>query len=188
MSQERLLAALEQGARLCLAPLSAMGGGPWEASDSLAGEAAARRLQALVEEPTLEDCHGVWLTARSAAFLAFFPRRCALWLTERFTRGHAERIDALVTRDLQGVAEIANIVVNAFIVPLAEALDQDLVLSGPETMLERRHELLARALARRPGLEDLGPAGFVRLTNGGRQEFFLAVFLASDAAERLSRP
>ena len=150
--RSRLLAPLEEGARRCLEQLEKISGEAWKADSLFLEEASGDRLEALLGA-SMEECHGDWFTMPGAAFLLLFPRNPGQRLINRFTRDHAEPIDTLTKRDSKVLAEIANILVNAFVTPLAQALDEELIVSSPQSLLDTQRELALAVIKKlsRPG-------------------------------------
>lgn len=174
---------LADGASRCSDPLKKISQSDWSIEEISTDAEAAGALERMMDE-SVDAAYGSWFTVPGAAFLIVIPRACGLRLTDRFTKEHAEIVDTLERREIVALAEIANILVNAFVTSLAQALDEDLIVSAPTPMLESSRDLLASTLGRRP---EPGIAGLVRLSSAALSASLSIVALLEPAtAQRLT--
>jgi hypothetical protein len=186
-SEEELRRVLENGAKHCAGQLEKISGAAWDSAQFSTGETADGALDRMLDSSS-GDRYGNLFSVPGGAFLIIIPCACGMRLTNRFTGGHAERIDTIEKRESVALAEIASITVNAFVTALAEALDEALLVSAPTSMVDCARDLLVRSIKKHLRPERLEVVCLVRL--GSRalsSELSIILFLESETVARLKR-
>lgn len=180
---------LESGAKLCAAQLERISKAAWESAQFSMDETAEEALERMVGALG-DDLYGDWFAAPGSAYLIVIPRACGMRLTNRFTKDHAEMIDMLEQRETIALAEISNIIVNSFVTSLAEALDEDLIVSAPTPMLDCTRDLLVKSLSKHSSPGRYAIACLARLGSKAlSSELSIIVFLEAATLQRLlARP
>ena len=93
-----------------------------------------------------DDHYGAFLSMPGAVFTLIFPKQSGPRLAQAFLSTTDRSPHARVPRDEECLAEVANIVINAIVNTMADAIDESFMLSAPEMALGRKSSLLKIAL------------------------------------------
>ena len=95
-----------------------------------------------------DDHYGAFLTTPGAVFTLIFQKQSGPRLAKAFLSKASRSSNARAPRDEECLAEVANIVINAVVNTIANAVDESFLLSAPEVVLGSKSVLLKIALVK----------------------------------------